>query len=38
MIITLECKRCDAIYHVELKFSTKAKVRVKCLFAKEMKK
>lgn len=38
MIVTLECKRCDAIYHVEVKFSTKPKVRVKCPFCKRTEK
>lgn len=38
MIVTHECKRCDAIYHVELKFSTIAKARVKCTFCKRNEK
>lgn len=39
MEFTIECKRCDAIYHVEVKFSTKKpKVRVKCPFCKRNEK
>lgn len=38
MIFTIECKRCEAIYHVEIKFSTKSKIRVKCPFCKRNEK
>ncbi len=39
MLFTNECKKCDAIYHVEVKFTTKKpKVRVKCPFCKRSEK
>lgn len=38
MLTTIDCKRCNAIYHVKFKSFKKQKIRVKCPFCKRSEK